>query len=258
MNSLRSFLDLPRQFVWFVCILGLLSMLVPVASLAAELSTVAFDAANKMYDEGKYTEAAAAFEKLSQAGETSAAVFFNLGNAYFKSGQLGRAIAAYRRAEELAPRDQDVHANLQFARNQVQGPTMASTRWQQFRNKLTLNEWTVAACGFVWILFLLLIVLQWRPSLKPLLRNYIIGIGIIAGITCACWGGSYVEARSARMAFVVVRDAVVHNGPLDESPNAFTAHDGAELRILDQKNEWLQVSAGNRIGWVKKTDVVLQ
>ena len=48
----------------------------------------------------------------------------NLGNAYFKSGQLGKAIAAYREAEQMSPRDPDVRANLRFARNQVQGPTL--------------------------------------------------------------------------------------------------------------------------------------
>jgi tetratricopeptide (TPR) repeat protein len=256
MNSLCS--HCARVFIRFVCMAGLISVLVPVVSFSAEPSTSAFEAANKMYDEGKYAEAAAAFERLSQSGQASAAVYFNLGNAYFKSGQLGRAIAAYSRSEELAPRDQDVHANLQFARNQVQGPTLASNRWQQFLNKLTVNEWTVAACGLVWIWLLLLVLSQCKPSLKSTLRNYIIGTGIIAGLTCACFGGSYAEARSGRRAFVVARDAVVHNGPLDESPNAFTVHDGAELRVLDQKDEWLQVSAGNRMGWLKKNDVVLQ
>lgn len=258
MKSPCSDLGRINHFFRFICILGFAAVLTPLVCFSAELSVGAFDAANKMYDEGKYADAASAFEKLSQSGERSAAVYFNLGNAYFKSGHLGRAIAAYRRAEELSPRDQDVHANLQFARNQVQGPTLISTRWQQFLGKLSLNEWTAATCACLWIWVGLLVVLQWRPSLKATLRNYIIGLGMVAGLTCVCLGGSYAEAQSVRTGFVVSPVVAAHNGPLDESPNAFTVHDGAELRVLDQKDEWLQVSVGNRIGWVKKKDVMMQ
>ena len=75
-----------------------------------------FDTANKLYEEGKFAEAAAAYESLVQSRQVSAALYFNLGNAWFKSGQIGRAIAAYRQAEQMTPRDPDLRANLQFAR----------------------------------------------------------------------------------------------------------------------------------------------
>src|SRR5207249_8839840 len=118
---------------------------------------------NKLYEQGKHSEAAANYEKLIQTGWVSAALYFNLGNALFKSGQIGRAIAAYRQAEQLAPRDPDVRANLQFARNQAQGPTLSPSRWQHGLGKLTLNEWTLLASGAVWLWFLLLAASQWRP-----------------------------------------------------------------------------------------------
>lgn len=216
-----------------------------------------FEAANQLYDAGNYTNAAAAYEKLVQSGQNSAAIYFNLGNAYFKAGQLGHAIAAYRRAGLISPRDPDIRANLQFARNQVQGPTLPIARWQRFLGELTLNEWTILSCAGVWLCLLLLVLLQWRPTLKPVLRNYIVAIGIAAGLTCACLGAAFTTQRSARIAIVTARDAAAHNGPLDESPNAFIAHDGAELRLMDQKDEWLQVSTGNRIGWLRRDKVVL-
>src|SRR5262249_51400407 len=107
---------------------------------AAEGTAFAFDAANRLYEQGKFTDAAAAYQKLLQTGKTSPAVYFNLGNAYFKSGQMGRAVAAYRQAELITPRDPDVRANLQFARNQIQGPTISMPGWQRWLNKLSLNE----------------------------------------------------------------------------------------------------------------------
>ncbi|HSA09650.1 MAG TPA: tetratricopeptide repeat protein [Candidatus Paceibacterota bacterium] len=231
--------------------------LTPWCSRAA-LSTAAFELANKLYEEGKFAEAAAAYEKLGQSGQTAAALSFNLGNAHFKSGQIGRAIAAYRQAERLTPRDPDLRANLQFARNQIQGPTLAPSRWHRWLGRLTLNEWTLLAAGALWLWLLLLAFLQWRPALKPALRFYVLGLAILVVILAACAGAALRQARFTRTAIVTARDAVVRFGPLAESPAAFTAHDGAELRVLDQKDDWLQVSAGpRRTGWLRRDQAVV-
>jgi tetratricopeptide (TPR) repeat protein len=236
---------------------SLLLVLLPICSRAA-LSSAGFELANKLYEEGKFAEAAAAYEKLAQSGQTSAALCFNLGNALFKSGQIGRAIAAYRQAEQLTPRDPDLRANLQFARNQVQGPTSLPGRWQRWLGRLTLNEWTLLAAGVVWLWLLLLALLQWRPAFKPALRFYVIALAIVTVVLAACAGAVLRETRFTRTAIVTTRDAVVRFGPLAESPAAFTVHDGAELRVLDQKDEWLQVSADpRRIGWLRRDQAVV-
>jgi tetratricopeptide (TPR) repeat protein len=231
-------------------------VLLPTQSPA--VPAVAFDSANKLYEEGKFAEAASAYEKLAQFGETSAALFFNLGNAFFKSGQIGRAVAAYRTAEQLTPRDPDVRANLQFARNQTPAPTLSPGRWQRWLGRLTLNEWTLLAAGAVWLWLLLLAVLQWRPALRPALRTYVISLGLLAGFLCACVAATLRESRFTHTAIVITREAVVRYGPLPESPTAFTVHDGAELRVLDQKDEWLQVSAGpRRVGWLRRDQALV-
>jgi tetratricopeptide (TPR) repeat protein len=236
-----------RITVWLVC----LAFGFGVAR--AEPPAAAFDAANKLYEQGKFAEAASAYEKTLQSGEAAAALYFNLGNAWFKSGQIGRAIVAYHEAEQLTPRDPDVRANLQFARNQIQGPTLAQSRWSRWLDRLSLNEWTVLAAASVWLWLLLLAFLQWRPALKPALRGYVVTLGGAAGLVCICFALAFYQARSARVAVVIVRDATVRQGPLEESQSAFTVHDGAELLILDQKDDWFQVSPDSRrIGWLRR------
>ncbi len=239
-------------------LLALLVLALAPARSYAELSASAFDAANKLYEEGKFAEAAAAYGKLTRSGQTSAALCFNLGNAFFKSGQVGRAIAAYRQAEQLTPRDPDLRANLQFARNQIQGPTLSPGRWQRWLGRLTLNEWSLLAAAVVWLWLLLLALLQWRPALKLALRSYVISLAILAALLCLCVVAALNQTRFTRTAIVVTRDAVVRYGPLAESPTAFTVHDGAELRVLDQKDEWLQVNAGSRrTGWLRRDQTLL-
>jgi tetratricopeptide (TPR) repeat protein len=217
-----------------------------------------FDSANNLYYAGKFTDAVAAYENILFSGQKSVALYYNLGNAHFKSGQIGQAIAAYLQAERLTPRDPDIRANLQFARNQIQGPTLAPTSGQRLLAKLTLNEWTLLAAAGLWLCFLFLALREWRPALKRPLQLYLSAAAIATILLCACVTASWLDIRSNRKAVVTSHDAMVHRGPLDESPSAFTVHDGAELRVLDQNNDWLQVTSDpSRIGWLRRDQVLL-
>ena len=215
-----------------------------------------FDSANQLYEQGKFSDAVSAYEKMIQSGPVSPALYFNLGNAFFKSSRIGRAIAAYRQAEQLAPRDPDVRANLQFARNQIQGPTQRPNRWQRWLGQLTVNEWTVLAAIALWLCLLSQMVIQIRPALKSSLRSFAIGSGLATVALGACLAMVWF-AGSREIAIVTAHEAAVHSGPLDESPSAFSTHDGAELAVLDAKDDWLQVNAGQRSGWLKRDQVLL-
>lgn len=237
--------------------LAMLSLLLAVRALA-ELPAAAFDNANKLYEQGKFDDAAAAYDKLLQTGQTTEAIYFNWGNALFKAGHIGRAIAAYQKAQRIAPRDPDVRANLQFARNQVQGSTFLPERIWRWLARLTLNEWTWVAAGAVWLWLLLLSLLQFRPLLRPTLRPYALWGGLLALLLCAFFSAAFYFDRLSQRAVVVAQEAVVRQAPIDESQTAFTLHDGAELQILDQKDQWFQVQADpKRIGWVRRDSVFL-
>lgn len=242
------------------CLLAtLLLALVMIAprSRAAE-ANAAFDQANQLYEEGKYRDAAEAYQKLITSGTTSAALLFNLGNAEFKAGHIGAAIAAYRQAERLAPRDPDLTANLQFARRQVTGPSLHPNWLEQQLRRLTTNEWTLLAVIPFWAWFALLMARQFRPALKPRLRT---ATWSLAGLVLLSGGLLAVVAQRRLDEHVVVvtaRNAVVRYGPFAESQSAFTAADGAELSLLDHKDDWFQVSDGGKtIGWLKTNAVAV-
>jgi tetratricopeptide (TPR) repeat protein len=237
--------------------LALVLLWISVLPLHAENSSSAFDTANRLYAQNKFSESAAGYEQLIATGSVSPALYFNLGNAYFRSGQIGRAIAAYRQAEMLTPRDPDVRANLRFARAQVQGPTLRAGLPQRTLGTLTLNEWTGLGAIALWITFGLLAWRQIRPSLATALRTWTLLTGAAALALCVTVAFAVWQNPARDSVIVAAHEATVRNGPFPESPSAFTANDGAELRLLDRKDDWLQITDGaRRTGWLKREAVI--
>ena len=204
-----------------------------------------FPVANKFYAEGKFSEAAQAYETILQTGVQSPALLFNYGNAEFKSGNLGQAIAAYRRAELLAPRDSEIRANLDFVRNQVQGATMRESFWQNWAGALTLNEGAVMTAVLFWLTFALLITRQLRPTLGPKLKTATRIFFVLTILSASVLGLQAANHFSAQTAVVISNAAVARSGPFDEAQSAFPLHDGAELPVLDRHEDWIRVADGS-------------
>lgn len=231
--------------------------LMPAKGAGAEDLTSAFEAANKLYEIGNYESAARAYDAIVSEGNYSPALYFNLGNAWFRAGEAGRAIAAYRQAERLAPRDPDIQANLKFVLSKVTGkhPEEIHPSRRLFA-EFTLNEWTGLAAGALWLWMILLALREWRPQWKSSLKNYIMFCGLLTvALTALVFiAKSRLEGTSA---VVIVPEAVVRYGPLEESKSAFTLNDGIELNVIDHKDGWLRVAdAESRTGWVKADQVI--
>lgn len=253
-----KFLSVPRMTILQTALLWLL---VAAPAVAAE-PDAAFDAANKLYEEGKFPAAASAYETIAQSGVNSWALHFNLGDAWFKSGQVGRAIAEWRLAERITPRDPSLQFNLRFARKRVLGADApAGPLWQRTLEGLTLNEWTVLASVLLWIWLSLLALREFKPSLRRTLAGYTATAGIGALLITGCLAAAAALKFSTRPAVVIVAEAIARTGPLDEAKVLHQLRDGTEVVVLDKKEvaagdkkqTWLQVrDAAQRTGWVKR------
>lgn len=224
--------------------------------IQGEESTVRFDGANKLYEQGKYAEAISAYQQLVQESQVSAALYFNLGNAYFKNGQPGHAISFFLLAQRLAPRDPDVAANLRFARETVAGAQFRSSPWERWISILTLNELSLTVMLLLWLLFTMLAATEVNRSWRETLRLSIRLTGTAVLLTGLWLTFAAREKLGNPLAVVTSHEAVVRYGPFQESQSFYTVRDGVELRVLDHKDSWLQVSdRTQRIGWVQSKDL---
>ncbi len=237
---------------------GMFALLLLAARPEAAERPSLFEEANRYYEQGNYTEAINHYEGLVKAGRNSAAVFFNLGNACFKQGELGRALLNYRKAEAIAPRDPDIQANLRFTRERVSGTLSVRTGpVHRVLSYFTLNELATVAGVFLWIWAAIFCATRLRPGLKPSLRTPQLVLGILLASTLCLIVAAGLAKRS-RTVIVTSRQATVHLGPLPESQSAFVATDGTELRLLESRPDWLQVSdRSGRAGWIRAADATV-
>jgi tetratricopeptide (TPR) repeat protein len=238
--------------------LGALFLLVLTQSLPAQSTADPFSQANKLYEEGKFSAAEASYQKLIESGPRSVALYFNLGNACYKSGHIGQAIEAYRRAEAFAPRDPDLRANLRFAREQVANYAAAlpGGRWTRWVDRLTLDQWAICAFVALALFFILLITRQLQSGRQQKGLTAPITLGFLAVYSMGCLALAIHQRLLQKSAIVIVSETVARRGPLEEAQSAFTLHDGAELLIVNQDGPWIEVAdAADHTGWLPQKDL---
>jgi hypothetical protein len=213
--------------------------------------------ANREYEAGQYEQAASLYEALIREGVDDGIVHYNLGNAYFKMQDLGRAIAHYRRAQRLLPRDPDVAANLALARAQTvdrldsETPGTAATWIEQLLvGWLSLQE----AAGVALTLWVLLCVsigavilwsrrVFWRAMLGCMIMLTLLGV-LSLGLH-----GYQEEARVS--AVVAAKQVQVNSGPGPDYLEVFVLHAGAEVELLEERGGWARVALpGDLQGWL--------
>ncbi len=263
-----SFTITPRRLLSLLLLPILILHLTNNAGQAQEpISPVeAMLVANQAYEAGDYLQAAAGYEAIIRYGVHNSDVYYNLGNAYFKHGDLGRAILNYRRAYRLDPRDTDVLTNLSIARAQTADRLEATdertlANLVQFAEEwLTLREAAFLAL-FLWIILCGLAILA--IVLPRQRRLWIIGIAavglfLVTGLL-SITNRYYTEQRNPP-AVIVAQQVDVTSGPggADQYLVEFDLHSGAEVSLLESRPGWRRLTLpGNLQGWVPEEAVEL-
>ena len=215
--------------------------------------------ANGRYEREEYAEAAQVYEALIDLGYRDAAVYYNLGNTYLESGDLGQAVLNYLRAEELSPRDPDLLANLALARSrtvdqlEAEGDSLVASISDFGRQWATTGEFGVAAI-LLWAAGALAVgaLILW-PALP---RRAIVRGGAIAAFAAMLVPLLFLLSMLYSNPYentgvVTVGTIEVLIGPGPQYPEEFALHSGAQVRVVDSRHGWLQVAlpGGELEGW---------
>jgi tetratricopeptide (TPR) repeat protein len=247
-----------RSSVLFFLLLSLLAVDVSAADSGARerafvRSLELFDAAKSPSD---YRESAKELESIVADGFRSGAVFYNLGNAYYRAGEYGRAIINYRKAKPYRPRDVYLSANLQQALAAAPGRLSEAPRpW--WTHVLFWTEWfsyptkVRLAClgGMLAAITTAVAVLLRRPKLH---LGTLALLLVAAALSLDAGLSSSTGVESSRA--VITGETVARKGTGNSYEPAFDQplRDGAEFQILNETNDWtFGHFEGIGDGWVR-------
>lgn len=218
---------------------------------------------NQAYQDGDWAAAIQAYEAVQDGGFNSAGLEYNLGNAYFKSGELGRAILHWERALARAPGDADTRANLELARSLTVDaieplPTFwlfsAGSWWMDLFPRGVLialvgAAWLATGAGaVVWILA--------RTDLVRGLGRWsvIAGGAVVVVLGTTLLAGELGIGRPERGVILVEAVAVRSAPAQDDDLTLFEIHEGTRVRLDETTGEWAEVVLDDgKVGWVPLT-----
>ena len=233
-------------------------------SLSAQSSSELFEQGNKAYNAEQYQSAVDSYEAILQGGEESFEVYYNLGNAYFRIGELGQAILNYERAARLKPNNSDVQENLEFCYARTEDKIESMPQFFVVRWWNGINQ-SMTPRGWMWlalvVLLLTAVVLSYfflsksyTSRKRGLIATFVMVFLLLLVVANATY--SMVGASKSREAIVTVPLTVVKSSPSDSSVDKFLLHEGTKVRLRDEMEGWIKISiADGNNGWMPSEDL---
>jgi tetratricopeptide (TPR) repeat protein len=251
---------------WRAAAALLLVTVLPIHAARADRTDEAWRRGNDAYLRGDYAAAVTAYEELNRQGLVSADLAFNLGNAYYRQGNLGRAIWAFERAAALDPEDDETRYNLNQARKladrRVRDKIEGADRdplWMRTVAALgpATETWLFVAC---YLACFAALAGLWIRRRRGEHARALLGATASILAVAALLSGGLLAGRAAldRIPFgVILPDAVaVREGADTNYRTSFELHAGLRVRLLDRDQEWLRIRLPNGLeGWVREADV---
>lgn len=242
----------------------LLFMTLPLSTFAAETLKPTKSAGDEAYDRKEYTNAIEIYEAVINGEGATAPLYYNLGNAYFRSNELGKSILNYERALRLAPTDDDIRSNLEFAQSRTkdevsQQHDLFFIAWfYALVSIFGVDTWAIiAVVAFVVALIGLVLFLLVRKSgvRRTGLVLSIIGLAVTLFANIAAWE-MYSTIEDNSQAIVMKEEVTMMSAP-GSSTALMKIHEGRKVTITDDSIvDWKEVELEDgTIGWVKSADI---
>jgi len=231
------------------------------ASPAKSETRFLFEEANNAYRNGEYTKAIVGYEQALQADFASGNIYYNLGNAYVKNGQLARALLNYERARCLMPGDSDLRANYDYVRQSLSSAQgfysgALMRRVDALFSSVSMNALVLFSSCAYFVLLVCVFLHLCVPAAKRISRILILLILMSVGtVALPLWQKINMMRYGA---LIVSEEAPVLFAPVASSTVFFTLKQGAACFKVESVPGWYKVRrVDGKSGWVKQEAVGL-
>ena len=247
-----------------VILYTLLLLLSVTAARAAESdSQEHWDKGNNAYAEGNYAEAIKEYQTIVDGGEFSFELYYNLGNAYYKADSIGKAILYYNKALRVEPLQEDALHNLALAEKKTEDRVVEESEFflaswaRSLRNALSCTTWSILS--IVMFALILLFVLIFLLASNIALRKTGFYCGLCAVLLFVATLSFAISSRNNMLTHdeaIVLSSAIsVKSSPDRSATELFVLHEGAKVRVVSENDEWSEVVADGKKGWLLKSDI---
>lgn len=241
------------KFLYMVLFLG-------VSVLSSGTSVMnKFEEANNAYSESEYDKSISLYLEILDTGYSSAHIYYNLGNAYYKAGEVAPSILYYEKALHLKPADSDILYNLKLANLRINDrvePVKRSVLGAWFYrvlNGFTVRQWSWLTIGIFWIslIFGLGFIFLRKKTGRQVLFSMALLILIIGSISLGLTIYKDRTDKTVTEAVIFSANVYVKSEPASRSTDLFIIHEGLKVKTGEKIDGWtfIEIGAGKQ-GWV--------
>ena len=214
-----------------------------------------FAKANQEFAQGHFKEAISGYEALIRAGQWSANVFYDLGNAYFRTGDFGRAILNYERALALERHHPEATANLQIARDEAHALEIQPSGPERYLQFASVNQYSIAAATAFWLAIFAMFALIFKRRRSA--RVIAVSICCLLVLAVAVYAIFTLErgSKGQTLAVVTGKDVQARLATADTANSVLALPVGSQIKILSTRGDWIYAALPNNLrGWIPAKD----
>lgn len=225
-----------------------------------------FQHATESYNKGEYEKAIGFYEQILDNNQHSSELYFNLGNAYYKLGEIGPSIYYYEKALLLKPNDREIKNNLGYANNmkldaiEEMPETALTSIYKTVVNFLSFEQWAYLGVGMVFLFVFGYIVYYFLYNATQKRIAFISSVlGLIFAVVAVAFAYfQYNEYKKDNPAIIFAREIAVTSEPNERSERLFTLHEGTKVNVLEKLGDWQKVKiADGQTGWLLSENLKL-
>jgi tetratricopeptide (TPR) repeat protein len=222
-----------------------------VASTVFAQSGADFAKANEEFAQGHFKEAIAGYEALISAGQWNPNLFYDLGNAYFRTKDFGRAILNYERALALDRHHPEATANLQIARDEARALELQPSRWERYLQLASANQYSVIAAVAFWLMIFAFAAMTFARRRSATLL--VLSVCCLLVCAFAAWATYVIECgnEGRALAIIIGKDVQARLATADTANSVLALPPGSEIKILSTRGDWTYAALPNDLrGWI--------